>query len=870
MAYDIVIGRNDADKKAFGDRGLVFLGKSYVRMGRYTSMSNRILMDVARSHVVLVSGKRGSGKCLHEDTLITLADGSQIPIKELEANKEKVLSLNNTLKMENSCKSEFFSRETGKLISLKLRSGKEIKLTPEHPLLTIKGWKPVQNLAIGTRIATPRNLPAFGDKEMPEHEIKLLSYLIAEGHTKSIVLFSNSDDKIVKDFHDALRKFDSTLKLIKEGENHYRVSSPLWKNKVLNSNFIKNEKGRFTKGNRNEYEKRSIRKLIEKEEIFGLLAPEKYLSQNILQLKKEQVALFLNRLFSCDGSIYKVNNYWEISYCSASNKLIKQIHHLLLRFGILSRIRNKKIRRNDREFSSYEIVVNAKNALKFIGEIGFFGKKEIRQKIAQTEIGLKTRNPNLDTIPKEIWDTYKPLSWTKIGKDLGYKHPKAMRERMNYAPSRQMLLQISEVEQHGGLKLLAQSDIFWDEIISMESLEGNFRVYDICVPESHNFVANDVIVHNSYTLGVIAEELSNLPKEVSQNVGSLIFDTMGIYWTMKFRNEKDKELLRDWDLKSKNLPVRVFVPFGYYNDYTEKGIPVDESFALDVSEINIEDWILTFGLDITNPISILIQRVVSSLKDGERFDISDIIRRLKSEDGASVDARNAAIGLFEAAETWGIFANNETNATQVSDLVSGGTTTVLDLSVYNSVGSFNIRALVISLISKKIFNQRMDSRKKEEIQSVSRGLDLLAGGEKKDWPLTWIFIDEAHEFLPLEGKTAATDALIQLLREGRQPGISLVLATQQPGQIHKDVMTQADIVISHRVTSKPDVEALNYIMQSYVLESVKKQMDDLPSEKGSAIILDDNSERIYPARIRPRFTWHGGEAPTAVRAEKGL
>src|SRR3972149_3891070 len=79
----------------------------------------------------------------------------------------------------------------------------------------------------------------------------------------------------------------------------------------------------------------------------------------------------------------------------------------------------------------------------------------------------------------------------------------------------------------------------------------------------------------SYTLGVIAEELSNLPKEAAQNIGSLIFDTMGIYWTMKFKNEKDKELLADWDLKSKNLPVKVFVPFGYYNKYVEDGIPAD-------------------------------------------------------------------------------------------------------------------------------------------------------------------------------------------------------------------------------------------------------------------------------------------------------
>ncbi|MDP3986749.1 MAG: DUF87 domain-containing protein [Nanoarchaeota archaeon] len=374
----------------------------------------------------------------------------------------------------------------------------------------------------------------------------------------------------------------------------------------------------------------------------------------------------------------------------------------------------------------------------------------------------------------------------------------------------------------------------------------------------------------SYTLGVIAEELANLPKEAGQNIGSLIFDTMGIYWTMKFRNEKDKELLNEWGLKPENLPVRVFVPFGHYDKYVGNGVPVDESFALDVSEINIEDWILTFGLDITNPVSILIQRTINSLKKEGNFYIRDIIGKIEDEERASVDSRNAAVGLFEAADTWGIFAGKDQEATSVRDIVSGGTTTVLDLSVYNSVGSFNIRALVISLLSRKIFNERMEARKKEEVGSVSRGLDLLSYADKKEWPLTWIFIDEAHEFLPLDGKTVATDALIQLLREGRQPGISLVLATQQPGQIHRDVMTQSDIVISHRVTSKPDVEALNYIMQSYVLESVKKQMDDLPSLKGSAIILDDNSERIYPVRIKPRFTWHGGEAPTAIKKERGL
>jgi DNA helicase HerA-like ATPase len=375
----------------------------------------------------------------------------------------------------------------------------------------------------------------------------------------------------------------------------------------------------------------------------------------------------------------------------------------------------------------------------------------------------------------------------------------------------------------------------------------------------------------SYTLGVLAEELSNLPKEVSENVASLIFDTMGIYWTMKYKNEKDKNLLGDWDLKAKNLPVKVFVPHGHFEEYREKGMPIDYSFALDPNEMNAEDWILTFGLSITNPVGVLIERTINRLKeDEENLNISKILQELEKDTKTERETKNAAQGLFEAAQTWGIFAESSKKSTKIKDLVNAGTTTVLDLSAYNSVGSFNVRALVISLVSRKMFNERMAARKIEEIKEIAKGLSYISQHEKKEMPLVWMIIDEAHEFLPLEGKTIATDALVQLLREGRQPGVSMILATQQPGKIHRDVMTQSDIVIAHRVTSAPDLLALNQIMQSYMLESIKQFMDDLPALKGSAIILDDNSERIYPMRMRPRFTWHGGEAPTAIHKEKSL
>ncbi|MFH1425628.1 MAG: DUF87 domain-containing protein [archaeon] len=374
----------------------------------------------------------------------------------------------------------------------------------------------------------------------------------------------------------------------------------------------------------------------------------------------------------------------------------------------------------------------------------------------------------------------------------------------------------------------------------------------------------------SYTLGAIAEELSNLQDEAGKNVASLIFDTMGIFWTMKYKNEKDKELLKEWDLEAKNLPVKVFVPFGKEEDYREKGIPFDKTFALKVSELEADEWVGLFNLEMTSLEGVLLTRVITKLKeDKEDFSISDIQKEIEKDHQASKEVKEVVSSLFLAAESWGVFSKDK-KGTEVGDLVNAGTTTILDVSVYSSIGAFNVRALVISLISRKLFRTRMDARKKEEMDALQKGQDYLSYSSERKEPLVWIFIDEAHEFLRKDEKTPATDALVQLLREGRQPGVSLVLATQQPGQIHKDVMTQSDIVISHRVTAKPDIEALNEMMQTYLLANIQRQIDDLPALKGSAVILDDNSERIYPIRVRPRFTWHGGEAPTAVKAEIGI
>ena len=741
---------------------------------------------------------------------LVFTDKGYKKIKEFDENNDKTLSFNKEEKefeWENA-KLLKYPIENETLLKIELEDGREIILTKEHPLLTTYGKYTFWRKGEELKVKDKIVLPLALPEVKKDKESLRIARLLG-------YILADGNVRVKRG-------------VWKDGRG-YLYNGTKARIRVFNAdNEVLSQAKEDFENEFNIHAKRYLRNDCNCEVIQVLHQPvvNKIVSLGVPEGNKSAIiripgvvfessnefkAHFINALFCCDGYIDITG---RIDYSSKSKEFLSDLQVLLSHFRIESSIRQKISKLKGKEFKSYRLFITDNTSIENFKKIGFI---------------IKSKQERLE------------------------KHK-------SYGTKRRKTHYINE-------------DLVCKKIKKISEIKGVNEVYDLSVDKNHSFIANGIISHNSgksYSIGVIAEELTNLPEEASKNIGSLIFDTMGIYWTMKYKNEKDKGLLEEWGLKPKNLPVKIFVPFGYYESYLNKGIPVDESFALDPMELDTQDWILTFGLDITNPISILIQRTMTELKKRKSFNIDEIISSLNGDEKTSDEIKNAAIGLFEAANTWGIFASGENEATKIKDLILGGRTTVLDLSVYNSVGAFNIRALAISLLSRKIFNQRMEHRKKEEVDSVSHRLSMLSGDEKKEYPLVWIFVDEAHEFLPLNGKTAATDALIQLLREGRQPGISIVLATQQPGQIHHDVMTQSDIVIAHRVTSKSDLEALNYIMQSYVLESVKKQMDDLPTLKGSAIILDDNSERIYPARIRPRFTWHGGEALAAISADKGF
>ena len=850
-----ILGRDLNDLEKYGNKGTAYLGKVVMSSGERPVLGRKVYVDISRPHLMLICGKRGGGKCVSGETEILLEDGSLVQIKDLKDDSRRIIALNDSFKLTSQLKDSFFEREVNKVLKIKTRTGREITLTPEHPLLTINGWKPVSELDVGSRIAVPRKIGFFGNEFLTEDQVKLLAYLTTEGHTiRKAVWFTNFDKKIQQDFFKAVKGFDDRLsvKSMKNSEGQFRVvnTNP----KTVLKKAVR-ERGHFICGTEFEH-MNYLRDWLIGLGAYGKKAPEKELPKEIFSLNEQKTALLLNRMFSCDGTIWKEENRFRIGYASSSQKLIKQVQHLLLKFGIISTLRKKKIFFDGKEFGSFEITIEGIFCKEFVDKIGFFGEKENKQKQLQDLFAQRKFNSNNDTIPREIWGLYSPKNWAEVGRKIGYKYPKALRESQRYSPTRSKLLQIALADENELIEQLATSDIYWDEIKEITEVNEKTKVYDISVPNGHNFVANDIIIHNSYTLAVLMEEMARLDPIIKNRVSAITIDTVGIFWGLKIPT-KDTSMLDGWDLKPEQTNVKVFVPKGQLEFYKEKGLPVDDAFALKCSELEETEWLALFKLKWMDPEGILLSRSIQTIREkmGTYYGIDDIVSVVKSDTESETQVRQAVISRLKMAKSWGII---DKDGTKIMDLAAPGKIAVVDVSSYRqTIGAEGIKDIVVALIGKKLFEQRMLFRKEEEMKLITENK------RSSKMPLVWLMIDEAHMFMPKDEENIALPVLLEWVRVGRQPGLGLILATQRPERLHPDAISQCDIFISHRMTSQPDITAVGALRPTYMSADFDKLYSQMPREKGFALVVDDNTEKVWMIRVRPRLSWDSSVTASA-------
>jgi DNA helicase HerA-like ATPase len=349
----------------------------------------------------------------------------------------------------------------------------------------------------------------------------------------------------------------------------------------------------------------------------------------------------------------------------------------------------------------------------------------------------------------------------------------------------------------------------------------------------------------SYTLGDIVEEIHTETRDIVP----LVVDPMGIYWTMSNRNNEQEDLLWDWGLSAQAFPVNLLVPgapedrFGpeVLSELERREVDVN-SLVLNPSDMSPDNWCDLFDLNINKPMGIALYRAVRELdEENEEFFLEDMITQIERDGQANERTKEALVNRLEMAKQWDVFANSYED---IWETIDTNRINVLDLSVIEP-GKYGLRNLVLDVLARNLFRQRTAARRREE-------LDLQV-----DIPKVWMFIDEAHNFVPSGESTLAKDTLIRWVKEGRQPGLSMVVATQQPSAVDAELLSQCDIILCHKITTKEDISSLNKLSQDYMGSELKTFVRDIDNI-GEAVYVDDDEETVRTISLRPRKSQHGG------------
>jgi len=513
------------------------------------------------SDMVIVAARPSVGKCLTADAEILLADGSIVTIGEIYRRRQgRLMTLGNDWRFRFTEPSAFVDDGLKPAFRVTTRLGRRVETTASHPFLTLDGWLPLAALHTGDRIAVPRHLDVFGNKPMRECEVKLLAYFIGDGSlTGGKAAFTNTDPAMLRDFSAAVRTFGG-VRCRRERDCGARRAPT--RAVAGNPMFVRRQRRLFagqlraalgTARGAQAGLARALEvtpaavlgwcrgKQVPKAHRFAQLcrvvgvspdrlaphglpaisrssqnpvvlwlqalglwekkAAVKRLPAAVFTLPKAQSALFLNRLFATDGwvAVNAVTRSAQIGYASSSEHLVRQIQHLLLRFGIIASVRRRSVRYLRELRTAWDLCITDPASIRTMAqEIGIF-RKERRLRQALTVVAGRARIPNRDTIPQTVWRTMADAkgaeSWASLARRAGWANTSNIHVGMR-APSRHRLSTIATALTHDSLQQLAHSDVYWDEIVAIEPT-GEKQVYDLTVPETHNFVANDICVHNT-------------------------------------------------------------------------------------------------------------------------------------------------------------------------------------------------------------------------------------------------------------------------------------------------------------------------------------------------------------------------------------
>lgn len=433
----------------------------------------------------------GFNKCLVADTeIVDAATGYVYTIGQLatgDASLEAVVTCTlPEMRLRGGPVSAVMSNGVKSVYRLTTRTGRTIKATDNHPFYTAAGWTQLGDLRTGDLIATPRQLPVNGVNTWPEHRLVVLGHLLAEGnlcHPTGVYFYTGCDEER-DDYVRHLEQFANTTATISRHKSVYSV-----------------------------YSKRTLRSQppevvswIKQLGLWGKKANEKFFPPEVFGLANGNIGLLLARMWEGDGHINA--SAMSAHYATVSERMARQLQHLLLRFGIVARLYVKDFKYEGSAYPGYEVhIIGREGIERFAAHIGRHFVHP--QKCAALARLLETpsfQGNVRDIVPfsvREVVNQHRVeqgLRWREVAAKANVAERLFFNTQEGVNKNGYTRETVGRLAQALGSPLLeayATSDLYWDQIISIDYV-GEEETFDLTVDDTHNFVANDILVHNSH------------------------------------------------------------------------------------------------------------------------------------------------------------------------------------------------------------------------------------------------------------------------------------------------------------------------------------------------------------------------------------
>lgn len=440
----------------------------------------------------------GFNKCVPGDVeVVDAATGRLVRVEDLytgAARVDAVLSCDTgRLKLRPGLLTGVASNGVKPVFRLTTALGRQIEATGNHPFYTFEGWRRLDELRPGDFIAVPRRLPVEGSQEWPEHQVIVLGHLLAEGnlcHSHSVYYYTRSREQL-EDYVRAAERFDNVACTVAQHKGTYSV---------------------YARRVRPE-EPSGLVEWLKGLGLWGKRAQEKEIPAEVFTLKNEQIALLLGRLWSGDGHVGLWKGRVHAYYATASERLARQVQHLLLRLGIVSRLREVTFPYKGGRRGYQVHVMGHEHTRQFAAVVGPHLIDPVQRELClqALEMPIPSDAGTRDVVPAPVREIVRAekaaagITWSQLRTEAGVAPREFTQIRASAKKGfrRETIARLAEYLDSDALRRYAESDIYWDRVVRIEYV-GEKMTYDLTVAGTHNFVANDILVHNSHACAYAA------------------------------------------------------------------------------------------------------------------------------------------------------------------------------------------------------------------------------------------------------------------------------------------------------------------------------------------------------------------------------